>query len=92
MAAPSVPSSAPAPIRSRARRRLPHSPWDVLVWVSGLILVAVIAALAIDWIATSETRVTSYAVSGSPAGIDLNAALAKVTAERAGGRLARSTH
>jgi hypothetical protein len=70
--APSAPSTAPAPIRLRARRRLPHSAWDAAVWVSGLVLLAVIVALAVDWIATSETRVTSYAVTGSPSGIDLN--------------------
>ena len=44
----------------------------MLVWASAIVLIGVIAFLAIDWIATSETRVTSYAVTGSPTGIVLN--------------------
>lgn len=56
----------------RAGRRLPHSTWDALVWVSALILTAVAIALAVDWLVTAETRVTTYAVTGSPSGIVLN--------------------
>jgi hypothetical protein len=52
-------------------RAWPHSTWDALVWASGLLLAAVIVALAVEWISTLETRVTSYAVTGSPAGIVL---------------------
>jgi hypothetical protein len=59
-------------MRSRAGRRLPHSGWDMLVWASTLVLVAVIVALAVDWFATAETRVTTYAVTGSPSRIELN--------------------
>ena len=72
MASPLARSSAPAPIRSRAGRRLPHSSWEILVWVSTLVLVAVIVALAVDWIASAQTRVTTYAVTGSPSRINLN--------------------
>lgn len=59
-------------MRSRAGRRLPHSSWGILVWLSALVLVAVIGFVAVQWIATSETRVTSYAVTGAPSGLVLN--------------------
>src|SRR5204862_288739 len=39
---------------------------------SARIRAAVAVALAVDWIGTAETRVTSYAVTGSPSGIVLN--------------------
>jgi DUF4097 and DUF4098 domain-containing protein YvlB len=71
VAAPAAPS-APAPVRTRSSRRLPHSPWAIAVWLSVLVLVAVVLALAIDWLVSSETRVTTYAVTGSPSRIVLN--------------------
>jgi Putative adhesin len=49
-----------------------HSTWELLVWASGLVLVIVLVALAVEWISSSETRVTTYAVTGSPTGIVLH--------------------
>jgi hypothetical protein len=72
VASPST-SSAPAPIRARRGRHLPRSTWDRLVLASVLVLVAVAIFLAVDWIATAETRVTTYAVTGSPTRIVLDA-------------------
>jgi hypothetical protein len=72
VAAPPASPSAPAPTRSRSDLHLPRSTWGVLVWVSAIVLGAVALALAVDWITTAETRVTSYAVTGSPSGIVLD--------------------
>lgn len=58
--------------------RRPQSAWEAAVWASGLLLVVVFVALAVEWIASSETRVTSYKVTGSPAGIVLNVHSGKV--------------
>jgi hypothetical protein len=69
-AAPSAP--APTPARARPGRRLPRSSWELLVWISALVLGAVLIALAVQWIATSHKRVTSYAVTGSPSGVVLD--------------------
>jgi hypothetical protein len=55
------------------------------VWVSGLLLAVVIVALAIEWISTLETRVTSYAVTGSPSSIVLNAHSGNVDVVTGGG-------
>jgi Toastrack DUF4097 len=40
--------------------------------VSALVLAAVIVALGVEWIATAETRVTAYSVTGSPSRIVLD--------------------
>src|SRR2546421_9766091 len=87
------PATSTAPARMPAPGRAwPHSTWEALVWASGVLLAAVIVALAIEWVATLETRVTSYAVTGSPAGIVLTVHSGDVdvlTGGASGGRVQR---
>jgi hypothetical protein len=63
------------------RRR---SAWTVLVIVSGLVVLAVAATLAVWWLVSSQEHVTAYAVRGAPTSITLD--LGDADAEIIGGR------
>src|SRR5215468_5496449 len=64
----SVMEDAPA---VAAHRRRP-SAWAWLVAVSAVLIGGLVAGLAIWWAASRETRITSYSVQGSLAGVELD--------------------
>jgi hypothetical protein len=64
----SVMDDAPAVAVSRRR----PTAWAWLVTVSVLLVGGLVAGLAIWWAASRETRITSYAVQGSLAGLELD--------------------
>ena len=68
MAAPATVS----PARTRGPFWRPRTGWGLLVGVSAVLLLGAVIALAAGWIATSTTRISTYAVTGSLSGIQLN--------------------
>jgi hypothetical protein len=51
---------------------MPRSAWGLVVGASSLLLIAALLALAVSWIASAETRVSTYSVTGSLTGVQLD--------------------
>ena len=68
-------------MRAREQRR---SAWAWLVTLSACVVLAVVATIAVWWVASSEERITSYTVRGSLSAISLD--LGDADAEIVGGR------
>jgi hypothetical protein len=65
-----------APLVAPSRRR--PSAWAWLVAVSAVVVGGLVVALGVWWAASHETRITSYAVQGSLAGLELDLGSADV--------------